>query len=136
MIAGIKMQKESLIHNQRIYIALPKRLYDDEILSRAISFLHSLKPFSIDDPRDMFASNIDWEKAFPNYLKIYDTVVIVTDNGFVGRGVHKEIEYFDRKKKPCYQYVERGKHQNILPVKALRIVNWNNWIDYAMVEYE
>src|SRR6266508_1414200 len=91
------MEKESLLQNKRVYIAIPKRLYDDKIVSRAIRYLHSLKPFVLDDPRGMFKDNEQWAKSFPNYLEQYDAVVVVTDDCFIGKGTYKELWYFVHK---------------------------------------
>src|SRR6266508_3576707 len=119
MITGVRME-ESLLQNKRVYIAIPKRLYDDKIVSRAIRYLHSLKPLVLDDPRGMFENNEQWAKSFPNYLEQYDAVVVVTDDCFIGKGTYKE----------------RNKYQAISHLTGIHIVNWNNWIDYARTEYE
>ncbi len=130
------MEKESLLQNKRVYIAIPKRLYDDKIVSRAIRYLHSLKPLVLDDPRGMFKDNEQWAKSFPNYLEQYDAVVVVTDDCFIGKGTYKELWYFVHKNLPRYQYIERNKYQAISRLTGIHIVNWNNWIDYARTEYE
>lgn len=130
------MRKQSLIENKNVYVAIPKRLFDDDIVSRGLRYIHSLRPLSIDDPRGMFASNEEWARAFPDYLKIYNTVVVITDNdGMIGKGVYEEVRYFDRHKLPCFIYVESGEYRAMLPVTGLHIVDHNNWIDYARIEY-
>lgn len=136
METGTQQKKESLLYHKTVYIAIPKRLFDDAICNRARDYVRSLHPFAVIDPRGMFKSNAEWLDAFPRYLKPCEAVIAVTENGFIGKGTYDEIKYFSDKNLPCYQYVERGKFQNILSISGLHIVDWNNWIDYARIEYE
>lgn len=134
MMAGTKQTKQSLLYNKVVYIAIPKRLYVDAIVKRALAHIKTHKPLAVIDPRDVFSSNEEWEKAFPRYLKPCEVCIVVTDNGIVGRGVYREVEYFQGKRLSCFQYVENDGVTSLAEIAGLHIINWNNWIDYAEVQ--
>lgn len=136
MVAGTKMNKQSNLYNRVVYLAIPKRLFDDDICKRAYRYIKSMQPLATIDPREIFQSNEEWAKNGLRYLKPCDCVVVVTDNGIVGKGVCTELQFFTDHKFPCYAYVERGKEQTLLTVTGVRVINENDWIHYARLEYE
>lgn len=138
MVTGTKKVKHSIIHDCNVYVAVPKRLYESEILSRALRYIHSLKPLTIDDPRGMFKDNVEWEAAFPTYLRQYNAIVVVTDNALVGRGVYVEERDFQFRHLPRFAYVELECEgiPSLLPIRSMRIVNPNKWTNYAKVHYD
>lgn len=131
------MEKQSLLYNQVVYVAMPKRLFDDDIAIRALRYIKTLKPLAMIDPRGMFKDNTEWARRFPGYLKPCQICVVVTDNNIIGKGVYEEVKHFDTNGKQCYLYVERdnGNIQTLVTMTGLHVVDWNNWIDYARVEY-
>lgn len=137
MVTGTRKVKQSVLHDCNVYVAVPKRLYTDDILARALRYIHSLSPLSIDDPRGMFKNNTEWEANFPKYLQQYNAIVVVTDNGYVGRGVFVEERDFQWRHLPCYVYVELECEGigSLLPIRSMRIMNPNNWTNYAKVYY-
>lgn len=134
MVTGVKMERQSLIYNKVVYVAIPKRLFDDAICERAFTYLRALKPLALIDPREMFDSNEEWLAQFPKYLKPCEVCVVVTDNGFIGKGTYKEIGYFSKCNLPYYLYVEHNKCQGIFPVINIEVMNLNDWTDYAWIE--
>lgn len=130
------MDKQSLIYNNVVYLAIPKRLYDNDICTRAIKYIKTLRPLATIDPREVFESNEQWLRIYKRYLKPCDSVVVITDNGIVGKGVHTELQYFNERKLSCYAYHERGEFCALLTITGLHVIDWNNWIDYARIEYE
>ena len=77
------------LQNKIVYIGVPKRLFDSDLLDNAYRYIQ-LQTDDVISPQGMFASNEQWLKAFPDYLMTCDAMVIVTDNGYVGRGVYLE----------------------------------------------
>jgi hypothetical protein len=136
MKTGVKMEQENVLRDKVVYLAIPKRLYNDAIVTRAHQYIKTLKPLAIIDPRGMFTDNAEWMENFPKYLKPVSAVVVITDNRFIGKGVYEEVWYCMRQNVPIYHYVEIIDQQSVRPVTAMNIVNWNNWIDYAQISTE
>ena len=123
------------LQNKIVYIGVPKRLFDSDLLDTAYQYIFT-QTQDIVDPRGMFASNEQWLKAFPDYLMTCDAMVIVTDNGYVGRGVYLEWQHFKDTKRPIFLFNERAtKVYQLREVKSLTISDEGDWTYYAIVHY-
>lgn len=119
-----------------VYLAAPKRLYDSHLFAQAFGYLlprcHSLL-----NPRGMYKSNQDWLDNYETRLSIADTMIIVSDDMLVGKGVYKEFNYF--KDRFCKAYHIFKSHSSsqfyLMEVKKLKIVDDDDWSNYATIQY-
>lgn len=122
------------VYNRIVYLAIPKRLYDNPFIDWVKKRIIELGSRGVADPRNMFKSNEDWRKSFPTYLDAYDCIVVISDNGIIGKGTYEEVTYFQTQGKPVYMFAPAGGDMCILPVKSMHIINWNNWEEYARIK--
>lgn len=117
-----------------VYLAAPKRLYESHLFAQAYDFLIS-RTAGLLDPRGMYKSNQDWLANYETRLSICDTMVIVSDDNYVGKGVYKEFNYFRDRFCKAYHYFVAGKTVYLMPVTKLKIVDDDDWKDYATIQY-
>lgn len=117
-----------------VYLAAPKRLYDSHLFANAYAYLMP-KCAALLDPRGMYKSNQEWLANYETRLSIADTMVIVSDDMYVGKGVYIEFNYFRDRYCKAYHYFIAGKTPYLMEVKALKIVDNDDWRDYATILY-
>jgi hypothetical protein len=129
-----------------VYLAAPKRLLSSDLYDRAFRFMLA-RSKGVMNPAWMFKDNNDWLANMGKALSACDVMVIVTDDNFVGKGVHTEYCHFV--KRLCDVYIcvdeeivkdydddeEIEYTQELVKVKDLVIENENDWTDYAVVRY-
>ena len=117
-----------------VYLAAPKRLYDSHLFAQAFGYLlprcHSLL-----NPRGMYKSNQDWLDNYETRLSIADTMVIVSDDLMVGKGVYTEYNYFWRRNCKVYHLLQYAKPYDLIPVKRIKIIDDDDWSNYATIQY-
>src|SRR5215471_20300141 len=101
------------LKNNIVYLAAPKRLFDSEIFDRAYRYAQS-QCSAVLDPRGVFRSNDEWKDNFERVLEICDVMVIVSDDGMVGKGVYEEYRYFRRRFCKIFHYTETGKNKYLI----------------------
>jgi len=62
-------------------------------------------------------------------------MIIVSDDMLVGKGVYTEYNYFWYRSCKIYHIIEFGKSFHLIPVKRLRIVDDDDWTNYAKIQY-
>lgn len=117
-----------------VYLAAPKRLYESHLFANAYSYLMP-KCAALLDPRGMYKSNQEWLENYETRLSIADTMIIVSDDMLVGKGVYLEFNYFRDRFCKSYHYFIAGKTPYLMEVKALKIVDNDDWRDYATIQY-
>ena len=117
-----------------VYLAAPKRLYESHLFAQAYQYLLP-KTAGLLDPRGMYKSNQDWLENFETRLSICDTMIIVSNDMLVGKGVYKEFGYFRDRFCKAYHYFIAGKTVYLMEVKSLKIVDDDDWRDYATIQY-
>jgi hypothetical protein len=122
------------LHQNVVYLAAPKRLYQSHLFQQAYEYLLP-KCISVVDPRGMYKSNQDWLANYETRLEICDTMIIVSDDMLVGKGVYTEYNYFWRRNCKVYHIIEFGKSFHLIPVKRLKIVDDDDWTNYAKIQY-
>ena len=119
-----------------VYLAAPKRLYGSHLFAQAHQYLLP-KTAGLLDPRGMYKTNQDWLENYETRLSICDTMIIVSDDMLVGKGVYKEFNYF--RDRFCKTYHVFKSHQSsqfyLMEVKSLKIVDDDDWRDYATIQY-
>ena len=119
-----------------VYLAAPKRLFDSYLFAQAYQYL-LLKTASLLDSRGMYTSNQDWLENFETRLSICDTMIIVSDDMLVGKGVYKEFNYFRNRFCKAYHIFPSQPTTNfyLMEIKSLKIVDDDDWRDYATIQY-
>ena len=117
-----------------VYLAAPKRLFESHLFAQAYQYLLP-KTAGLLDPRGMYKSNQDWLENHEASLSICDTMVIVSDDMLVGKGVYKEFNYFRDRFCKTYHYFIAGMTPYLVEVKSLKIVDDDDWRDYATIQY-
>ena len=117
-----------------IYLAAPKRLYDSHLFASAYQYLLP-KSAAILDPRGMYKSNQEWLENYETRLEIADTMIIVSDDMLVGKGVYTEYNYFWRRNCKVYHILQYTKLYDLIPVKRIKIIDDDDWLNYAMIQY-
>jgi hypothetical protein len=75
-----------------IYVAAPTTLYWSPRYDQALATVHTLFPGTcVLDARSAWASDQDWLRRWPELLPTVETVVVVTDEGWIGYGVFTEV---------------------------------------------
>lgn len=127
------MMLKHKVEDNIVYLAAPKRLFTNVLYNKAEKYICSLKPFAVMRASKLFTSNEQWLKTYKNHIANCEVMVIVTDNGIVGKGVYLEYSEFRKHHKLILWYVERGKTKSLLVVRMLEVLNEDNWIDYAKI---
>lgn len=117
-----------------IYLAAPKRLYTSHLFASAYQYLLP-KSAAILDPRGMYKSNAEWLENYETCLSIADTMIIVSDDMLVGKGVYTEYNYFRDRYCKVYHIFQPQSMFYLMEVKALKIVDNDEWKDYATIQY-
>lgn len=138
-----------MTRNQNVvYLAAPKRLLSSDLYDRAFRYLLA-RSRGVMNPRWMFESNQDWIDNYQSRLMEANVMVIVTDDNLVGKGVYKEYMHFFERHCKIYLYDEEmdcdeefafedekcAIISSLIRVKSLKIVDENDWRDYATVKY-
>jgi len=140
------MEQPKLI-DKVVYLAAPKRLLSSDLYDRAFRFMLAQSK-GVMNPQWMFKDNADWLANMDKALSVCDVMVIVTDDNFVGKGVHTEYQHFVNRFCDVYYCIdeeivkdndddneETEYTQELVNVKDLVIENENDWVDYAVVRY-
>jgi hypothetical protein len=121
-----------------VYLAAPKRLLSSDLYDRAFRFMLA-RSKGVMNPRWMFANNQDWLNNYEERLEPCNVMVIVSDDGNVGKGVYLEYNYFFSRHCKIYHYDESEFNfeveQSLYEVKRLQIVDDEDWSDYAIIQY-
>ena len=117
-----------------VYLAAPKRLYDSHLFAQSYQYLLT-KTAGLLDPRGMYKSNQDWLENFETRLSICDTMIIVSDDMLVGKGVYKEFNYFRDRFCKTYHIFKPQTMFYLMEIKSLKIVDDDDWRDYATIQY-
>ncbi len=77
----------------RVYFAAPKQTYSETSYDDGLERARLPFPAAVVlSPRELFTSNRDWLDQWPLILPTLDALVFITDSeGWVGKGVHKEV---------------------------------------------
>lgn len=123
-----------------VYLAAPKRLYESHLFAQAYSYLIT-KTAAVLDPRGMYKSNQEWLDNYETRLSICDTMIIVSDDMLVGKGVYKEFNYFRDRYCKAYHYWHphlfgNGNTPALMEIKLLKIIDNDDWRDYATIQYK
>lgn len=122
------------LHQNVVYLAAPKRLYDSHLFAQAYEFLLT-RTAGLLDPRGMYKSNQDWLANYETRLSICDTMIIVSDDCLVGKGVYTEFNYFRDRFCKVYHLFRPQSLIYLMEVKTLKIVDDDDWRDYATICY-
>lgn len=117
-----------------VYLAAPKRLYQSHLFAQAYQYLLP-KTAGLLDPRGMYKSNQDWLDNYETRLSICDTMIIVSDDMLVGKGVYTEYNYFWRRNCKVYHILQYAKPFDLILVKRIKIVDDDDWSNYATIQY-
>lgn len=124
----------TLLTNKNVYISAPKRLFDSSLYERACEYVRKHNIHSYIDPKGMFESNHAWAQAFPDYLVYCDTMIVISDDYIVGKGVFDEYQYFHTcGLLPAYYYSESGAYRSLIEILGLQVINEDDWKNYAMI---
>jgi len=130
-----------------VYLAAPKRLLISDSYDRAFTYLLQ-RCAGVINPLWMFSSNEDWKENFEARLveAKASAMVIVSDNGIVGKGVYTEHLFFFESHCPIFHYIENEEfidenwdsivttfNQYLEPVKRLQIIDPDDWKEYAKI---
>jgi len=127
-----------------VYLAAPKKLLSSDMYDRAFTYLLQ-RSAGVINPRWMFSSNEDWKENFAKRLieAKCSAMVIVSDNGIVGKGVYTEHMHFFDSHCPIFHYVEDAHFyegyerpiydQSLEPIKRLQIIDDDDWVNYAKI---
>lgn len=118
-----------------VYLAAPKRLYESHLFANAYAYLMP-KTAALLDPRGMYKSNKEWLENYETRLAIADTMIIVSDDMFVGKGVYIEYNYFWRRNCKVYHILQYAKPYTLIPVKRIKIIDDDDWSNYAKIRYK
>lgn len=117
-----------------VYLAAPKRLYESHLFANAYAYLMP-KCAALLDPRGMYKSNQDWLDNYETRLSICDTMIIVSDDMLVGKGVYTEYNYFWRRNCKVYHIFQPQSMFYLMEVKRIKIVDDDDWSNYATIQY-
>lgn len=117
-----------------VYLAAPKRLYDSHLFANAYAYLMP-KTAALLDPRGMYKSNAEWLANYETRLSICDTMVIVSEDFMVGKGVYTEFNYFRDRFCKTYHYFIAGSKPYLMEVKSIKITDDDDWVNYAVIQY-
>ena len=130
-----------------VYLAAPKYLLSSDQYDRAFTYLLQ-RCKGVINPRWMFSSNQDWLENLSNRLleSKANAMVIVSDEGIVGKGVYTEHLIFFNSHCPILHYIEDEQfieeydtdvetkwYQDLIPVRRLRIIDEDDWVNYAKI---
>jgi hypothetical protein len=128
-----------------VYLAAPKKLLSSDEYDRAFTYLLQ-RCAGVINPRWMFANNEDWKENLISRLiqSKASAMVIVSDNGIVGKGVYTEHLFFFESHCPIFHYVENPQivegyerpfyNPELEKVKSLQIIDPDNWKEYAKIK--
>lgn len=117
-----------------VYLAAPKRLYQSHLFAQAYQYLLP-KTAGLLDPRGMYKSNQDWLDNYETRLSVCDTMIIVSDDMLVGKGVYTEYNYFWRRNCKVYHIFQPQSMFYLMEVKRIKIVDDDDWSNYATIQY-
>lgn len=117
-----------------VYLAAPKRLYQSHLFAQAYQYLLP-KTAGLLDPRGMYKSNAEWLANYETRLSIADTMVIVSDDMLVGKGVYKEFSYFKDRFCKAYHIFQLQFMFYLIEVKRIKIVDDDDWSNYAKIQH-
>jgi hypothetical protein len=136
-----------LVLNWRsVYVAGPKQSYRDPRFDEAVDLARSLTadlagPTQVIDARGQFSSNDDWREKWPGMVAGIDGVVFIADqDGYIGRGVLREIEDVRAKggPDPRVLFAHEGKLWAQFEIGPANDLNWRqhatvtSWWDEAV----
>lgn len=120
-----------------VYLAAPKRLYESHLFANAYAYLMP-KCAALVDPRGMYKTNQEWLENYETRLSICDTMIIVSDDNYVGKGVYTEFSYFRDRYCKVYHYFTLDSYRSacqLIEIKTLKIVDNDDWRNYATIQY-
>jgi hypothetical protein len=117
-----------------VYLAAPKRLYQSHLFANAYAYLMP-KTAALLDPRGMYKSNAEWLANYETRLSIADTMVIVSDDLMVGKGVYTEYNYFWRRNCKVYHLLQYTNVYQLVAVKRIKVIDDDDWSNYATIQY-
>jgi hypothetical protein len=78
---------------EKIYVSSPVSLYDKPLYEEYRQQIKQLYPGArIVWTKDLYRDSQDWRNQWPRYCKYATILIFITDEGWIGRGVHTEIE--------------------------------------------
>ncbi len=118
-------------NNIRAYFAHPVSTYGTEQEKTALKILRKEYPLLLCPNTDM--QNFGGDMKY--YLKIVewcDAVLVMTDKGFIGRGVYQEIQKARKLKKPVF-VIYKLRPLELAPIQKIKITDRGNWMKYAKI---
>lgn len=120
-----------------VYIASPLSTYETPRYAAMLARLRELLPDAELLPaRDLFTSNADWLRRWPEILPTLAAVVFFDDRGRIGRGVYQEVEDAQAARLPVFYLPHPD--ADLLPYdgeSVLLAAHGRSWAHYADVVY-
>ena len=129
------MSNEIDFTGKTVYLAAPKRILRTDLYDKAFRYMLA-RAKGVMNPLWMFNSNADWQENYQEALKVCDIMVIVSDDDLVGKGVFLEYNEFFHRHCKIYFYLDEDGYEELCEVIRLKVIDDNDWKNYAYVEYK
>jgi len=120
------------------YVIAPKRTYKDESLAFLIKMLQDKFDVKLSHPKNLFRSNAEWLRKWsrPGFVSRFKWgLLFIGIYSTIGKGSYTELRYFLDNEIPVWKVYYTGLYR-VVRVVDVRIIDEDDWINYAVVIYE